>query len=454
MHCSVSRIFASSRLQGLSIPLALAGSLLLSACGSGYFGESDDGPPLPGERIAIYELEGGLEANATAQQVPIQVAVARANDSWVQAGGSTTNAPENLALSNSLSLAWRADIGSGSEDEARIIAQPVVADGKVFTFDAYSIVSAFSTSNGNRIWERDLEPEEEEDGFFGGGIAYHDGRLYVTTGFAQVAALDASSGEEIWRRSLPTPMRAAPTVAGKKVFVVTMNSQTFALDIDDGSQVWSHRGIQESAALVGAASPAVDGQLVVTPYASGEVYALRADNGRVLWSDSLSAIRRTDPIADLAGIRGQPVMARGLTIVTSNADRTVAIATLQGQRAWDIEAGGVNTPWLSGNAVFLVTNDQSVVAVLVNDGRVRWVTPMARYEDPEDREDPITWYGPVVAGDRVIVVSSHGELAQLSPQSGEVISSLEFSGEAAVPPVVAGNTLYILTEDGTLLAYR
>ena len=438
----------------LTVPLTLGLALLLSGCGNTFFGESEEGPPLPGERIAIYELEGGLEANATAQQIEIQIPQALDNADWPQAGGSTTNAPEHLALGGNLSRAWSADVGSGSEDEARIITQPVVADGKVFTFDAFSTVSAFSASNGSRLWQRDLEPEEEDDGFFGGGIAYSGGRIYVTTGFAHVIALDAGSGEEVWRRSLPTPIRAAPTVSSGRIFVVTMNSQTFALSTEDGAQIWSHRGIQESAALVGAASPATDGQLVIAPYASGEVYALRADNGRVLWSDSLSAIRRTDPIADLAGIRGQPVMARGLTIVMSNADRSVAIATLQGQRAWDIEAGGVNTPWLSGNAVFLITNDQSVIAVLASDGRVRWVTQMERYEDPEDREGPITWYGPLVAGGRVLAVSSHGVIAQLSPQTGEVLGSVEFSGDAAVPPLVAGGTLYILTEDGTLLAYR
>jgi outer membrane protein assembly factor BamB len=42
----------------------------------------------------------------------------------------------------------------------------------------------------------------------------------------------------------------------------------------------------------------------------------------------------------------------------------------------------------------------------------------------------------------------------LSPQTGEVLGSVEFSGDAAVPPLVAGGTLYIVTEDGTLLAYR
>ena len=430
-----------------------AGVLLLAGCG-GYFGESDDGPPLPGKRIAVYELDSGLEANSSAAATPVTLPAPMNNSAWPQAGGSALNDMQHVALSASPSRAWSADIGSGSDDDARIVAQPVVADGKVFTLDALSTVSAFDAGSGRQVWEVDIEPEEEEDGFFGGGIAYDSGRLYVTTGFAHVIALNASSGEVVWRRSLPTPMRAAPTIANGQLYIVTMNSQTYALSAEDGSQLWNHRGIQESAALVGAASPATDGNLVIAPYSSGEVYALRADNGRVLWSDSLSSIRRTDPIADLAGIRGQPVLSGDLAIVMSNADRTVAISTQQGQRAWDIEAGGVNTPWLAGDMAYLLTNEQAVVGVLARDGRVRWVTQLERYEDPEDREDPITWYGPVLAGGRLVLASNHGVAAFLSPESGEILSQVEFSGEAAVSPVVAGGTLYILTEDGTLLAYR
>lgn len=444
----------SDKSSRILLGLCAGASLLLTSACSSYFGETDDAPPLPGERIAIFELESGLSADISAAQVPVQIPAEENNSTWTQAGGNTQHAMGNLALSSSPSRVWTADIGSGSDDGARVISQPVVAEGKVFTLDAVSTVSAFNASTGSRIWEQDLEPEEEDEGFFGGGVAYADGRVYVTTGFAQVAALDASSGEVVWRRSLPTPMRAAPTVSGDRLYVVTMDSQTYALSTADGSQIWNHRGIQESAALVGAASPAVEGQLVVTPYSSGEVYALRADNGRVLWSDSLSAIRRTDPIADLAGIRGQPVMTGGLTIVMSNAGRSIAIATRQGQRAWDIEAGGINTPWVAGNMVYLLTNEQAVIAVLAGDGRVRWVTPLERYEDPEDREDPITWYGPVMAGGNLVAVSSNGAGVLISSETGELLREFDLPGDAAVAPVVAGGTLYILTLDGTLAAYR
>ena len=126
---------------------------------------------------------------------------------------------------------------------------------------------------------------------------------------------------------------AAPVVSGGRVFAVTLDNQVHALDVADGRSQWSHRGIEEAAILIGAASPAVAGSSVVVPYSSGEIFSLLAENGRVLWNDSLAAVNRIDPIADLAHIRGLPVIDRGLVLAVSHSGRMVAIDLRRGVRA-------------------------------------------------------------------------------------------------------------------------
>ena len=46
-----------------------------------------------------------------------------------------------------------------------------------------------------------------------------------------------------------------------------------------------------------------------------------------------------------------------------------------------------------------------------------------------------------------------GELT-LSPYTGKLISSVKLKAAAYLPPIVAGGTVYLLTDDGKLNAYR
>jgi len=376
------------------------------------------------------------------------------NNVWSQNGGSPNHAMYHLGLGDASEVLWRADVGDGSGDDRRILAQPLIAGDRVYAMDSRSIVSAFDLERGREIWRVDLESEDEDDGYFGGGIAFEQGRIFVSTGFAMVFALDADDGEILWSRNLPAPIRAPPTVNGGRVFAVTIDNELFALSAEDGERLWNHSGIQEAALLLGGASPAVAGSTVVVPYSSGEIFSLLVENGRVLWSDGLSAVNRVDPIADLPHIRGEPVIDRGLVLAVSHSGRMVAIDLRRGARAWDLDLGGVQMPWVAGDFIYLVTSDAQVVCLMRRDGRVRWVRPLPRFEDPEDKDVPIQWYGPVLAGDRLIIAGSHRMALSISPYTGEELGFIDLPGKPAVSPVVAGETLFFLTEDASLIAMR
>ena len=79
---------------------------------------------------------------------------------------------------------------------------------------------------------------------------------------------------------------------------------------------------------------------------------------------------------------------------------------------------------------------------------------MPRFVDPEDFEDPIQWFGPVLAQDRLIVAGSHGEVLSVSPYSGEVLGLIELPDGAVVSPIVANNSIYFLTKEADLVALR
>lgn len=434
------------------LPLCLLS--VLSACGVGdWFGETE-APPLPGQRIAILAYERGLRADSSIADVPVRLPEPYVNTDWAQPGGSAAHAMYHLSLSANPRRVWSADVGEGSGDVAQLLAQPVVVNDTVYTMDARSTISAFSADNGSRLWEVDLEDDDEDGLYFGGGIAADEGQVFVSTGFARVFALDAASGELRWVHKAPGPFRGAPVAANGRVFVITLDNQLLVLDAETGERLWNHVGVQETAGLLGSASAAVSRSTVVVPYSSGEVLALLTDDGRQVWSENLASIARLDPLADIAQIRGLPVIDRDLVFAISHAGQMMAINLRQGARVWQAEIGGVQMPWAAGDFIYVLSNDGQIACLQRSDGRIRWVTPLPRFADPEEQEEPIRWRGPVLAGDRLVVAGSHGEVVSVSPYDGEVLGAISLGDGVAVPPVVANNSLYLVTNGGELVALR
>jgi|APSaa5957512535_1039671.scaffolds.fasta_scaffold01528_2 outer membrane protein assembly factor BamB len=446
----ISSMFASARNVWL-VPVMLVS---LAACDTfDFLGGSDDAP-LPGERIAVLQAQDRITPSSQVADLSIRLPRPQINENWPQQGGFANHAMHHLALAVDPQEVWARSVGDGGDDDAPILSGPVVANGLVFTMDSDAVVTARRADNGETVWSADIEPEDEDDGNWGGGVVYDLGRIYAGTGFAQVVALDAATGREFWRTPVSGPMRSAPTAFGGKVYALTKDNQLFAIDAELGVVDWTHTGIEEGAGLIGSASAAVDGDIVIVPYSSGEIFALRAENGRQLWSDNLAAIRRVDAVSALADIRGRPVVDRGRVYAISHSGRMVAIDLASGRRAWEAEVGGVNQPWIAGDFLFVVSTEGDVVALVAENGLVRWVTPLGQFEDPEDREGLINWSGPVLASDRLIVTGSHGVAVALSPYTGEIIGEIEMPDDVSLPPILADETLYFQTDGARLIAYR
>jgi outer membrane protein assembly factor BamB len=426
-------------------------ALSLGACD--IFDKKKD--PLPGERIAVFQDRRDIEPDRETAGLEVVLPTPQVNDSWPQSGGYANYAMHHLAIGASPQIVWSASVGAGSRSDRLLTTPPVVAEGRVFVKDAEGTVSAFNADTGQLIWRVVLTPEKARDADeFGGGLAYYGGRLFVTTGFAHVFSLDPADGKEVWRSTVSAPVRGAPNVFADRVFVVSIDNKLHALAAVDGSDLWNFSALQEVAGFVSASSPAASGEIVVAPFSSGELVALRLDSGRPVWNEALVGQRReARAFGNLADIRGRPVIDRGQVVAIGSAGQFAAIDLRSGQRAWERGFGGNQTPWVAGRFLFIVTSSADVAAVNRADGKVKWVTPLTQYEDAKMRR-PVLWAGPVLAGDRLLIAGSTGDLVAISPYTGEVIGRLEVREPMRIAPVIANQTIYVLTDYGRLIALR
>jgi outer membrane protein assembly factor BamB len=443
---------AIRRIASLAFVVSLAASLVACDTISGMFKETKE--PLPGRRISVLSLDRPIAVDALARDEPVSLPKPFDNPSWPDAGGYPSHAMYHLALGDTVKRIWSSNIGEGANDYGRVTAQPVIADGRVYAMDALDVVSAYDAKSGDQLWQFDPQPENALDEAYGGGIAAFGNRVFVADGYGQAIALDAATGKVVWRHTLTAPAHGAPTVADGRVFVITVDNELQVLAADDGRLLWTHNGLPEPASLLGAASPAVEGDVVVVPYSSGELFGLRIENGRVLWSDSLATAQPLGALNSIADVRGQPVIDRDRVFAVSNSGLMVAIDLRTGDRVWEQEIGSTHGPWVAGDFIYVLANDHELVCLRRQDGKVRWVRGLPRYADPDKKTDAISWTGPMVAGDRVIVISSEGTALSISPYTGEPLGTMEFPDAVFVAPALANKTLYVVTDEADLIALR
>ncbi len=410
-----------------------------------------DKPPLPGKREAVMVTTHGMAVDPTGT-VPITLPAAVVNAEWTESGGNAAHAMGNLVL-NDLTRSWRRSIGEGGGYRRKITATPVVAGGQVFTMDSDGAISAFDLATGSRRWNTDTQGKKDRSTNVGGGIAVAGGVLYATTGRAEALALDAASGKINWRGSLGAPARSAPTVVEGRLFVPTLDERLVALSTADGSQIWTYQATSSGTIVLGEPAPAYADGLVIAGFGSGDLVALRADGGTLAWSDSLAAARGRNSLADLSAIRALPVIANNVVYAIGVGGLLVALDLRSGRRLWEREAAGQNTPWVAGDWIFVLTLEQQLACLNRVDGRIRWMTQMARYENVEKSRDPIYWTGPLLGGRYLYLAGSTERLTAVNPTTGEVLGTMDLPDAVAVGLVAAAGKLLVVTDDGSLTAY-
>ena len=435
------------RRAALLAPLALGGCSLWDS----WFGTHKT--PLPGKREPVLTGQGGLTPDEGVPKVVLPPAATNAG--WPQMGGNPAHLMGHLTSGDALAEVWTAGIGEGGGYRRVILAQPVVADGVVYVMDSDATVTALDVANGGRRWRVDTRKEDDDSTNIGGGLAWDQGTVYAANGLADLVALDAANGTVRWRASLGASARSAPTVAEGRVFLTTIEDRLLAFATDDGRELWTYQAANATTGMLGSPAPAFSTGLVVGGFASGELATLRAETGNVVWTDTLASRSATANAADVSSIRGLPVVSQGRVFAISMGGLLTGQDLPTGRRLWERQVSGLDSPWAAGDWLFVVSSGQRIAAINQADGRVAWSTELPRWQNPEKQRDPITWFGPALAGDRLIVAGTNEEALAVSPYTGATLGRQKLSGSAApIGPVVAASTVFIVSDDGRLLALR
>lgn len=445
-----------SLVNALSLALAAALGATLAGC-AGHAVGHHHAPTTPtvGNRIPILtHVETGASVDDSLASVAVVLPPAEENEAWAQPGGVANKSYGNLAIGAAPRRVWQVAI-PGATERRRLAAAPVVGGGTLFVMDTLGVLHAFDAMSGAPKWQYSFAaPGEIELAVFGGGATYDDGKVYIATGLGQVAALDAASGKVLWQAKPAGPLRGSPTVAFGSVYVMTQNNEIHALNAADGTPLWDEQASLGEAGVFGVAAPAAGQGTVIAGYSTGELIAYRYENGRTLWSDALARTSLSTSVGILTDIDADPIIDHGRVYALGQGGRMAAYELVTGQRIWELNIAGISTPAVAGDWLFTLTDDAKLLCIARSSGKVRWIAQLPRFRHEKKKKGDLFWTGPLLAGDRLWVANNGGDIYTVSAADGSARPFTSLPSPISLAPIVAKSTLYVLSDDGRITAFR
>jgi outer membrane protein assembly factor BamB len=250
-----------------------------------------------------------------------------------------------------------------------------------------------------------------------------------------------SAGKEAWRQKLSAVGYTAPFVAGGRVFVLTADRAVSAFDGQTGTKLWTQQRAGEALVLRHTGVMLAVGDTLVVGL-SGRMVGLNPLSGSVRWEVPLASPRGINDVERLVDLVGS-VSRVGDTVCARAFQASVGcVAANRGALLWTKPSNGSEGVHGDDRLVVGTEADGKVVAWKRESGDRAWVSEGFLHRG-------LT--APLALGRSVIFGDSNGFVHFLSREDGKLLNRVATDGSAiAAAPVVAGNTLVVVTRSGAV----
>ena len=372
----------------------------------------------------------------TAQRTVLAAALVTALGGCAWFGSGNTPKPADLGpnvVNLPVRQAWKLEIPSVKDANMRAQVQ----GDNVFVAAADGTVVSINAANGRENWRAQAGSKLQT------GVGA-DGRMAaVVTTSNELVVLDA--GTKLWSKKLNASAFTAPLVAGGRVFVLAADRSVTAFDAQNGARLWTQKRDGEPLVL--------RQQGVLMPFGntllaglSGRLVAFNPDNGNVEWEAPLAAPRGTNDVERLVDLVG-PASRVGNVVCARAFQSSVGCVEMNvGRTGWAQTAKGAVGIAADAEYVFGTESNGIVQAWSVSDGAKRWSV---------DRFQHRKLTAPLVLGRAVVTADESGLVHVLSKKDGSHLNRLTTDGTGvAVAPVVAADTLVVVTRGGGIYGFR
>jgi outer membrane protein assembly factor BamB len=411
----------------------------------------------------VWQSSGALATNSHTYETPGDYyATVRVTDAnglssmavlWIKVGGASARGdwwmsghdPQRTFYSNFMGpltnhLAWTGDATDDSVIDAGIA---LAADGTIYLGDISYYVYAFDPLDGSIKWKSAAMGERTQ---CTPAIA-HDGTIFTVSYNSdnKLYAFDPDTGAIAWTFNL-LGGRESPVIGADNT-VYCGYGQTYGINPTDHTRRW----FQGSVLINKCFAQSWDGTLY-GPQQDGRLAALNPGTGECIW-ESL----------DVGDLDTPPAVGRDGTIYICGSDSTggalFAFYPGRGDLKWTANTNG-DRVWGQGPAIGLggriyVCDVYYGVVYAFNpdDGARLWTS-----DHSADIPGPYYYScNPAIGADGTLYLgASDAKIHALDPMSGgdKWVSAALDATVTSTPAIAPDGTLYVVTENGTLYAFR
>ena len=352
------------------------------------------------------------------------------------------SAPAELVDFNqtlSVKKAWQVNIGSGNSTQG-INLVPAIDGDVIYASDYKGNVLAVDARNGRTQWRIDTELSVSS------GPTVKENILLLGTLDGTVHAYQAGDGSVLWQSTVSSEVLAVPVLEDGVVVVRCLDGRVFGLDATNGSRKWVYDRSVPLLSLRGNGTPLSRAGIIYVGYDGGHVVALRASDGRVVWEQPVVAAEGRTELERLVDIDGRMAVVATDLYVSSYKGRVASLAVESGRLLWFKDIGSATGVVVNRTRLAVSDRDGSLWLLDRRNGSTLW------RQDILVRRQLTT---PAIYDRYAVVGDFEGYLHWFDAEDGTLVARTKVNKKGfASAPFAVGTTLYVLTNNGDLTAYR
>ena len=356
---------------------------------------------------------------------------------------------------------WQLNTDQVVDDKNPYLPDPIYLSESLFLLNNYGVLFKIDANNGKIFWKKAIF-KNLENTIIGtpalSGKLSNNGKIsiYAHNGINEILALNGESGKVIWKKNHSLPIRGGITSYKNSILVSDFDGNFLSINNKNGKTNWNIFLGSDYNSVYTSARPVVAENKIIVPGTGGAFFIISNDTGDVLWSENISSNKQLPKIFHSGDIIANPIYYKGKIYIVSQSGYTAAFDINTSKQLWNISVGGLETPSLSGETIFVNGHMGILTAIDIKTGKLRWKKKYPSYINENslfsDKEIAI-YKGPTLADSKILLSSLDGKIIIIDANNGNEISTLKMD-KLALSPIPVDKKLFFLTTKGKLLAYK